>query len=306
MNPQARVIILCGKGGVGKTTLSLALGLRHATQGRKVVVVSSHPLPELAVAVSLEGLAEQYPTAAQNLFVVHLDPKELLAEVVQKNFPVQWVARTILNSQIYQNLIEVAPGLKEFHFLARMQQLAERKASASGQDVRSYDLLLWDAPSTGHFLSTLRAAKNFETNLTGPLALAGAEVARFFSNAAHITVLPTTTLEEMAIEETVEMCRALEREFQLKSTSLVLNLVSPLVTATQGEVEQLRRVAQSRGDRALHFALGRGMTERERAAGLGAAIPAPAIAVQRLHHWSSDLHLLYQISHALEAVPVRV
>ena len=76
-----------------------------------------------------------------------------------------------MNSHIYQSLIEVAPGLKEFEFLVRMQQLAERTASG----VTDYDLLLWDAPASGHFLGTLHAARNFETFLTGPLAAAGAD-----------------------------------------------------------------------------------------------------------------------------------
>src|SRR6266699_5738914 len=116
MDPQARIMVLCGKGGVGKTTLSLALGLKHANQGRRVVIVSSHPLPELAISVSLEGIADRFPTASRNLFVVHLNPRELLQEVVEQHFPIQVVARTILNSSIFKNLVEVAPGLKEFYF----------------------------------------------------------------------------------------------------------------------------------------------------------------------------------------------
>src|SRR5215475_3644828 len=131
MNKQSKIIIFCGKGGVGKTTLSLAYGLSQAQKGQRVVLVSSHPLPELAVAISLAGLSEQMPDAAKKLFVVHLDAKELLAEVVEKNFPVQWVARAVLQSQIYKNLVAVAPGLKEFYFLARMQQLAERTRAAA-------------------------------------------------------------------------------------------------------------------------------------------------------------------------------
>src|SRR5437867_4308336 len=101
---QSKILVFCGKGGVGKTTLSLAMALRRAEGGKRVVVVSSHPLPELAVAVSLTGMAEVFPKAAQNLFVVHLEPRELLAEVVRKNFPAQWVANTVLNSQIYKSL----------------------------------------------------------------------------------------------------------------------------------------------------------------------------------------------------------
>ena len=189
----------------------------------------------------------------------------------------------------------MAPGLKEFEFLVRMQQLAERTASGAPD----YDLLLWDAPASGHFLSTLHAARNFETFLSGPLAAAGADLARFFSNASHITLLPVTTLEEMAIEETVEMCAKLEAEFGIKAQSVLMNLVSPLATASEPEIDVLRQAE----DPALRFAFERGLLERERAAELRRRIPAPQIAVERLRGWSSDLDLLNQIGRSLDSLP---
>jgi anion-transporting ArsA/GET3 family ATPase len=294
VQPQSKIVIFCGKGGVGKTTLSLSMALRSAESGKRVVVVSSHPLTELAVAVSLEGMADSFPAAARNLFVVHLNPKELLADVVRQNFPSQWVADAVLNSKVYQSLIEVAPGLKEFQFLVRLQQLAERK-SATAAD---YDLLLWDAPASGHFLSTLHAARNFETFLSGPLASAGADLARFFSNTEHITLFPITTLEEMAIEETVEMCGKLESEFNLKPASVLLNLVSPLCTASESDIDALKTEA----DPALHFALERGIVERERAAYLRQKLPAPQVPIERASAWSSDLDLLVQLGRSLDIV----
>jgi anion-transporting ArsA/GET3 family ATPase len=201
-----------------------------------------------------------------------------------------------LNSNVYQSLIEVAPGLKEFQFLVRLQQLAERK----GATAPDYDLLLWDAPASGHFLSTLHAARNFETFLSGPLASAGADLARFFSGASNITLLPITTLEEMAIEETVEMCAKLEAEFALKAAAVLLNLVSPLATASEGDIDRLK----SEADPALRFALERGIIERERAAYLREKIPAAQIAVERASGWSSDLDLLAQLGRSLDQVPL--
>jgi len=292
---QSKIIVFCGKGGVGKTSLSLSLALRCAETGKKVVVVSSHPLPELAVAVSLTGLASEFPVAARNLFVVHIEPRELLADLVRKNFPSQWVADAVLNSHIYRSLIEVAPGLKEFQFLVRMQQLAERTACGAP----NYDLLLWDAPASGHFLGTLHAARNFETFLTGPLAAAGADLARFFSNASRITLLPVTTLEEMAIEETLEMCARLETEFALKAQAVLMNMVSPLATASASDIDALRHT----DDPALRFAVERGVVERERAAQLRKRIPAQQIAVERVREWSSDLDLLNRIGQSLDEVP---
>lgn len=294
MPRQSKIVIFCGKGGVGKTTLSLAFGLHHASLGRKVVVVSSHPLPELAVSVSLEGLPERFPQAARNLFVIHVDSKDLLADVVRTHFP-EWVGQAVLDSRIYNNLIEVAPGLKEFYFLARLQQLAEREARGAPD----YDLLLWDAPSTGHFISTLHAAKNFETFLSGPLASAGAELARFFSNMSHVALIPATTLEEMAMEETVEMCGRLESEFQLRAATLVLNMVSPLVMAPEDAIRKLQ-VERT----AFPFALNRGLIERERAARMTASLSAPAIAVERVRSWADDLDMLRRIGDSLTGLPV--
>jgi len=80
MADSARLVIFCGKGGVGKTTLSLAAGLKHAMNGRRVLVISSHPLAELALAVSLDGLAARFPAAAPNLFVLFIDPRDLIAD----------------------------------------------------------------------------------------------------------------------------------------------------------------------------------------------------------------------------------
>ena len=304
MSKQSKIVIFCGKGGVGKTTLSLAYGLAQASKGQRVVLVSSHPLPELAVAVSLAGLSEEMPDAAKKLFVVHLDAKELLGEVVEKNFPVQWVARAVLHSQIYRNLVEVAPGLKEFYFLARLQQLAERTRAASPDAPPDYDLLLWDAPGTGHFVSTLRAARSFEVYLSGPLAAAGADMNRFFSNAENIAVLPTTTLEEMAIEETVEMCKTLEQEFHLRPTAVLLNQVSPLCSASDAEVAEVHRQSEASSSEALRFAVDRGMLERERVVEIRSALGAPGIPVERVREFRTDLDLLRQTGRSLEGLPL--
>lgn len=294
MDPQARIVVVCGKGGVGKTTLSLALGLKHANQGRRVVIVSSHPLPELAIAVSLEGIATRFPAAARNLFVVHLDPQDLIKEVVEENFPVQMVAQAILNSSIFRNLIEVAPGLKEFYFLARLQQLAERRATAPGAFGPDYEVLIWDAPASGHFLSVLRSARAFESFVTGPLASVGAEMHRFFSNSAHMQILAVTPLEEMAIAETSEMAESLHRDFALRFSALILNMVSPLVTAGEDEVAALKTGTDT--SPALSFAIDRGRLERERSMGLREAISAPQIRIPRIREWNGDLDLLDKVS----------
>lgn len=297
MSDSARLVVFCGKGGVGKTTLSLAAGLRHAMDGRRVLVVSSHPLPELALAVSLDGLSARYPAAAPNLFVVYIDPKTLIAEVVNKTFPIPAMAQRIMNSSIFTNLIEIAPGLKEFFFLGRLQELADRRASDSPTGALDYDYLIWDAPATGHFLGTLRAAKNFEVFLTGPLSAAGAQLHRFFSNRHNIRLFPVTPLEEMAIAETLELAQAMNSDFQVACTALLVNYASPMCTAPESELSQLKDLHES--SPAMRFAIDHGQMERERSRELRTTLPVPQVFIPRVTHSSSDLDLLATIGNRM-------
>ena len=285
MSPQARVIVFCGKGGVGKSTLSLAMALKLARAGRRVLVISSHPLPELAVGISLNGLSTRFPEAASKLFVLHIDPVEQISDLVHKHFPMPIVARTVLNSSIFQNLIAVAPGLKEFFFLARLQQLAERRASEE-LHTPSYDDLIWDAPATGHFLSTLRAARGFEAYLTGPLSAAGAELHRFFSAPDSLRMAAVTQPEEMAVSETMELSQALAKDFGIRPATVVLNCVSPLCTASPDAIAGLDPTTASE---AMKFAIDRGRAEREICAKLAIDLPIAQVFVPRLIHSDTSL-----------------
>jgi hypothetical protein len=271
---------------VGKTTISLAVALKHAAAGRRVLVVTSHPLPELAIAVSLEGLGAQHPAAVKNLFIVHLDALELLRDVVYRHFPASAASEQMVRGAIFRNLVEVAPGLKAFYFLSRLQALAQREAQGGGPQ---YELLIWDAPANRQLLSTLRSARAFEHHPRGPLATAGADVARFFSNPGNVTVVPVTTLEEMAIEETVAMTAALDRDFRWKGTRVVLNMASPPAP-----------LSDPADDPALRFAFGRGRIEGERAKSLETKLGIPAVTVPRLAHSGSDLAMLDQIAGMLD------
>lgn len=301
----APISIFCGKGGVGKTTLCLAAALRAARDGRKVLVITSHPLPELALSVSLKGLEIEHPAAAQGLFLVHLDPRDLLAGAVRENFPVTMLSRAILNSSIYRNLIEVAPGLKELFFLSRLQQLSESGSGGTSSSPPSFDLLLWDAPATGHFLSTLRSGRDFGKYVTGPFALAGQQLDRFFSRAASVNLLPVTTLEEMAMAETAEMCAALRQEFALAPSAVLLNLASPVLAAA--DPVEARRFLQASENQppdnpALRFAVQRARRELEFAGRIGALTGSPSVIVPREHRWSSDIELLARLGPRLEGL----
>ncbi len=295
--------IFCGKGGVGKTSLALAFALRFAERKKRVLLVTSHPLPELAVSISLAGLKEKVPQAAANLFIVHIDPLEILAGKVRQVIPSEMLLKKVLASPIYKTLIEIAPGLKEIAFLGRLHQLTEER-SREGHPGQ-YDLIVWDTPATGHFLQTLMVSQNFETYLSGPFGLLGKEVGEFFAEASNIALIPVTTLEEMAVDETIELCGKLGTELNMRPSGVICNMASPLLAAPGFDFEKLRIEIEEDeaaiGD--LNFILDRHDIERALFRKLHYSIGAAEFhVVRRKPSWDSDLELLLDLSHQLSEV----
>ena len=100
----------------------------------------------------------------------------------------------------------------------------------------------------------------------------------------------------MAVEETVEICAKLEAEFAMKADAVLMNLVSPLATAPESDIDSLA----SSSNPAILFAVDRARVERERAAELSRRIPAPQIPIERARRWSSDLDLLDRLGKSLD------
>jgi anion-transporting ArsA/GET3 family ATPase len=290
------VNIFCGKGGVGKSTLSLAFALGHAARGRKVLLVTSHPLAELAVSLSLAGLKETDPVAAAHLFVVNIDPKQVLRDVILKNIGSRLLAETIFASRIYQSLVEVIPGLKEISFIARMRELS--LSGAGPEAPHGFDRLVWDAPATGHFLRTLEVARNFESYLSGPLALLGNDVAAFLTDPANLVIHPIAIPEEMAIQETAELCDKLTKTLKIKPAGVICNFASPALGTTEEHWRQLRAdfAAEAAADPAAAFVLDRLASERELFARLRDSVDLPIRIVPRKPNCRSDVDLLQALA----------
>jgi anion-transporting ArsA/GET3 family ATPase len=281
--------IFCGKGGVGKTTLSLASALVVARR-RPVLLVTSHPLDELALAVSLKGLDEVEPASASRLFVVHIDSRQVLRRMVVERFPAGFVADRLLKSAVYQSFIEVVPGLKEFAFLHRLQELAERRNS----DGFAYDHVIWDAPATGHFTQTLRVAVNFEAFFAGPLASRSKEVSDYLRRSEP-RIIPVALAEEMSVEETLDLVAEL-RSLGVNPKTAACNLASPLLVRWWRDGEDLAASPDSPWRAFLAQRLAAERAEFQRLCeGCGAAV-----LIRRLPHRGSDLRFLLDLSREIE------
>ena len=163
-DPDTRIVVCCGSGGVGKTTTAAALGLRAAERGRKVVVLTIDPARRLAQSMGIDSL-DNVPRKVKGtegtgeLHAMMLDMKRTFDEVVEAHADADRAA-AILANPFYQSLSAGFAGTQEYMAMEKLGQLRARD---------EWDLIVVDTPPSRSALDFLDAPKRLGSFLDGRL-----------------------------------------------------------------------------------------------------------------------------------------
>jgi anion-transporting ArsA/GET3 family ATPase len=165
-DPETRIIVCCGSGGVGKTTTAAALALRAAEQGRHVCVLTIDPARRLAQAMGLTELDNTPRPVVDvagegSLHAMMLDMKRTFDEVVEAHSDPER-AQAILDNPFYQALSSSFAGTQEYMAMEKLGQL-RAEADAEG----TWDLIIVDTPPSRSALDFLDAPERLGTFLDG-------------------------------------------------------------------------------------------------------------------------------------------
>lgn len=200
-NPQ--ILFVTGKGGVGKTSTALLLGLAQAKRGIKTVIVQTHGAQQIAPFFGhpLSGYIpkEVFP----NLYVMSITAAQAIEEYAIQQLKFRKVYELIFENRFAKPLIQGAPGLHDAVHLGKIYDLAEREKWPS---------IIVDAPATGHALSMLRSARTMmDLTKAGPMYNSNAIVDAVFSDPLRTSIVLVTLLEELPVQETRELWSSLEK-----------------------------------------------------------------------------------------------
>ena len=225
---QRRLWIVTGKGGVGKTTVAAALGLLAARQGLKVLMVETHGLSHLAELFEVEGVGYEPKPFKNGLSLARIDPEPAFQEYVLRQVKFQFLYNAVFNNKYVRHFIDAAPGLAELLTIGKVWALVE-EGSRKGKKPE-YDLVIVDAPSTGHSLSLLTVPQVVvDAVRVGPLKNNAQEILGLIRDPQKTLTWLVTLPEEMPINEAVEMDQKLERDAKVGVGPVLLNSLWPQV-----------------------------------------------------------------------------
>lgn len=227
---RRRLIFVTGKGGVGKSTVAISLGLVAARSGLRTIVAEMSDqarlrglFDPLAQNGNQAGPAAGHPAEeielAPGLFTISIDPQNAMEEYLRlKTGP---LGQAVGSTRLFQAFAMATPGMRELLSIGKVWELAQFERRT--REAAPYDVVIVDAPATGHGVGILRTPRTFaEIARVGPIARQGGQIARTIADRSFTAVVAVSTPEEMPVNETLSLHDSL-LEDELDLDVVILN-----------------------------------------------------------------------------------
>jgi anion-transporting ArsA/GET3 family ATPase len=237
---EPRVLIVSGKGGVGKTTVAAALALVAARQGRTVCLAEvdrKGSLPKLFDAPGLDYTPKEMSPGVWGMNIV---PENALAEYLEVQYHMKRISKAFSSTHFVDYITTAAPGLKDILVLGKIWYLEQGRPSPSGAPY--FDTIVVDAPAAGHMLTFLSAPMGLSDAIrVGPVRRQSEWLLEMVRDPKRTRVHLVTLPEEMPVSETLETAEALNTRVGISTGPVFANAVySKLFTPTEAKkIEQL-------------------------------------------------------------------
>lgn len=222
-----RFLFVVGKGGVGKTTVATGLALEASRRGKKVLLAMVNCKERVSALLDTEPIGADIITIGENLDAVNMTPDAALEEYGMMILKVRAIYNAVFKNKLVRAFLKGTPGLEAWSMLGK----AFYHACPPKGDP-DYDLVILDAPATGHALDMLRVP--FVIESVAPPGILRRDAARavdMFRDPERSGAVLVTLPEYMPASETIDLADALTDEMKIPVLQLVINRVLPVLFA---------------------------------------------------------------------------
>jgi anion-transporting ArsA/GET3 family ATPase len=282
----SRLVIVAGKGGVGKTTVTAALARAAALSGLSTLIVEVEGKSGLASVFGREPLSYDEIELAEGIKGRTLTPDDALLEYL-RDHGLSRISKRLVSSGALDMVSTAAPGIKDILILGKVKQL-ERSGAA--------DLIILDAPAAGHAITFLLAARALlDAVRVGPINTQAKEVLELLTDPERCQVLLVTLPEETPVNELIDTAYHLEDRVGVSLGPVVVNGLYRAIDGLDADPEaaasaagtSLREGEAASLAAAADFRVHRMALQREQVERLGAELPLPQLHLPYL--FNADL-----------------
>lgn len=222
-----RLLIVTGKGGVGKSTVAAALGLLAARQGKRTLVCEIDAGGGLAAAFEREPLSYEPIELDDDLFGMVMDTEESLREYIKLNVRIPLIGRIGPLARSFDFVANAAPGVKEILTIGKLAWEVREN---------NYDIVIADAPATGHVVSQLSSPAAIRDLVQVGLVREQTDwMLDILTDTAQTGAVIVAAPEEMPVSETLELAHSLDAETDVALATVIVNRVLPELFGTREE-----------------------------------------------------------------------
>ncbi len=273
---RRQLLVITGKGGVGKSAVAAALGLLFRDLGRRTLLLEVDPRESLHNWLGVPPSGGDIVEVRRGLYLQHLEPRHEMDDLVREQLRIGPLVRRVLASPVYSHFADGAPGLKELAVLGHALRLVAGPRIKGAPNV---DVVVLDAPASGHGVSLLTApALASGVIRQGPFGRMAAHLADLVADHRRCGIVVVTLAEEMPAQEALELHETLVSRLGRPPDLLVVNGLYPHLpgdpAVTRGDRAPVRlwRTRRSVNDREL---------ARLRAAWSGPVLELPLLPFDR-------------------------
>jgi anion-transporting ArsA/GET3 family ATPase len=219
-----RFLVVAGKGGTGRTTVATALALLAARRGRRTLLAQVNAKSRLEPLLGVP-VGEQVVRVRERLDAVNMNPTAALHEYGLMVLRYETIYKAVLENRMIKGFLRAIPGLDDYSMLGKAWWHTT-EADARGRP--KYDLVVLDAPATGHAVTMLRLPQAIlDTVPEGPLTKTARRVHELLTDASQCALLVVTLAEDLPVAEAVDLHHQNEKLLKLPLAAVVVNQLWP-------------------------------------------------------------------------------
>jgi anion-transporting ArsA/GET3 family ATPase len=219
-----RLILVCGKGGVGRSTLAATIAMMCAKRGRTTLLYQTNANDRIGGFFGTSAIGTTVRELGPRLAAVNATPASALAEYGMMILKLKTVYDMVFENRVTKAFLRAIPGLDDYALLGKAwyHTTEERRGKPT------WDTVVFDMPASGHSLSMLRIPwVILETVPEGPLTRDAREVKSLLTDPARTATVLVTLAEEMPVNEARELDAKLRQPMGIVPQLIAVNQIVP-------------------------------------------------------------------------------